>query len=147
MKTKQQPRMSIEEFTNMQKAMKPAKASKYHAQPTTIDGIRFMSKSEAARYCELKMLERGGEIIDLRLQPKYDLCCKCGEKQGRYIADFFYFDNSTKKITVEDVKGAFTAVYKRKKKHFEKQYGMKITETTMNTKRIRDAFALYGVKI
>lgn len=41
--------------------------SKYHAQPTLVDGIRFASRKEAARYRELCLLERAGEIQGLQL--------------------------------------------------------------------------------
>jgi hypothetical protein len=37
-------------------------ANKYRAQPVVIDGIRFASKKEGARYLELKLLERAGKI-------------------------------------------------------------------------------------
>lgn len=38
---------------------------KYHAKPTTVDGIRFASKAEARRYSELRLLEKAGEIKNL----------------------------------------------------------------------------------
>jgi hypothetical protein len=44
------------------------KPSKYRAIPTTVDGIRFDSKREAARYGELKLLEKAGHIRGLTLQ-------------------------------------------------------------------------------
>ncbi len=43
--------------------------TKYRAQPTIVDGIRFHSKGEARRYQELRLLERAGEITNLELQP------------------------------------------------------------------------------
>ena len=47
--------------------------SKYHAKPVTIDGIRFASKKEGSRYCELKALTRAGKISDLQLQVPFIL--------------------------------------------------------------------------
>ena len=47
--------------------------SKYHAKPTTVDGIRFASMKEAKRYLELKKLQGLGVIKKLKLQPKYEL--------------------------------------------------------------------------
>lgn len=47
--------------------------SKYHAKPVTIDGIRFASKKEGNRYCELKALTRAGKISDLQLQVPFIL--------------------------------------------------------------------------
>lgn len=46
---------------------------KFNAKPTTVDGIRFASQAEARRYSELKLLEKAGEIINLELQPVFDL--------------------------------------------------------------------------
>src|SRR4051812_37673320 len=34
----------------------PPKPTKYHNEPTEVDGIRFASKKEANRYAELKMM-------------------------------------------------------------------------------------------
>ena len=50
--------------------------SKYRAVKTTIDGVVFDSKKEAARYVELKLCEKYGYISNLELQPKYILINK-----------------------------------------------------------------------
>ena len=47
--------------------------TKYHAIKTVYDGITFDSRKEARRYAALKLLERAGEISDLRTQVKYEL--------------------------------------------------------------------------
>lgn len=107
---------------------------KYGAQPTTIDGIRFASKAEARRYCELKLLEKAGEIRELELQPRYELlawpgrCDRTRAVVGHYVADFRYRKGPTGLLVIEDVKGMKTALYRWKKKHFESQYGLEITE-------------------
>ena len=101
--------------------------SKYKAVKTEVDGIRFDSKKEANRYCELKMLAKGGCIRGLRLQPEFVLQ-EGFRKNGKayrkivYRADFQYYDKEKKKIIVEDVKGVKTEVYKLKKKLFEFKY-------------------------
>lgn len=41
--------------------------SKYHAEKVTVDGIRFDSKKEANRYRQLRIMERAGTIIGLRV--------------------------------------------------------------------------------
>jgi hypothetical protein len=41
--------------------------SKYHAQPTVVDGIRFASKAEARRYGELMLLMKARVIWGLTL--------------------------------------------------------------------------------
>lgn len=106
---------------------------KYGAIPTTVDGIRFASKAEAARYAELRMLEKAGAVTALTLQPSFDLRAaqNTGGRLvlvGRYVADFSYCDNRTGLYVVEDVKGVRTALYSWKKRHFEAQYGLSITE-------------------
>ncbi len=110
--------------------------NKYNAKKTIIDGIKFDSKKEANRYCELKLLEKAGEIIKLELQPRFQLQPKF-EKNGKkyraieYVADFRYFDMASKKMVVEDVKGfRKMPVYLMKRKMFEYVYqGLTITET------------------
>lgn len=101
--------------------------SKYNAKKTNVDGIKFDSKREADRYCELKLLEKSNEIRNLELQPRFLLQDKFKDKQGNthrkieYVADFMYVDKENNKI-VEDVKGVLTDVYKIKKKIFLKIY-------------------------
>ena len=99
---------------------------KYNAQRTKIDGISFASKAEAARYSELLMLAKAGQVRGLVLQPKYPLHVK-DWKIGSYIADFAYIDASGKQV-IEDVKGFKTDIYKWKKKHAEAEHGITITE-------------------
>lgn len=48
-------------------------AHKYNAKKVTVNGIRFDSKKEAARYKELKALEHVGKIDMLELQPRFVL--------------------------------------------------------------------------
>jgi len=100
--------------------------TKYGAVKTTIDGITFDSKKEAARYQQLKLLERAGEIDRLELQPKYDLVVN-GVNIGFYRADFRYWQGI--KQIVEDVKGVRTSVYQIKKRLIAAIYGIEIFET------------------
>lgn len=101
--------------------------SKYGAKRVEIDGIKFASKKEAARYQVLKMLAKTGKIFDLKLQVKFILCPKFEyegkkEREISYVADFVYLDGNENKI-VEDVKGFKTEVYKIKRKLFLHKYG------------------------
>lgn len=92
---------------------------KYRNQPVIIDGHRFASKLEARRYGELRLLERAGEIRDLRIQPRYDLVVN-GVKVGTYVADFAYLDKTGTPVT-EDTKSEATArlaVFRLKAKLF-----------------------------
>lgn len=101
--------------------------NKYHAKKTVVDGIKFDSKKEAARYSELKILERAGAVKYLKLQPKFHFHHN-DVKICTYIADFSYVDHNGNRIT-EDVKGVKTAIYKLKKKMMKAFYGIDILET------------------
>ena len=100
--------------------------SKYHARPTTIDGVRFASAAEARRYGQLMLLQKLGEISGLELQPRFPIVID-GKLCATYVADFAYFTQGER--VVEDVKGMITPVYRLKKKLVEALYpGTKIVE-------------------
>lgn len=116
---------------------------KYKAIPQIIDGIRFDSKKEAARYRELKLMEKQGLIRDIEVHPRFPLMPRGSEKAiGKYVADFAYYDQSVNPVeyVVEDCKGTDKAknwkpgqrygtisdLCKWKIKHFEAQYGIKV---------------------
>jgi hypothetical protein len=88
---------------------------------------------EMRRYQELRLLEVGGVIQDLRLQPKY-LLLEGYRQPGTnkrvrpiyYIADFAYVDQATGETIVEDVKGYQTPVFRIKRKLFESRYGLEL---------------------
>jgi hypothetical protein len=92
--------------------------SKYRAVPTVVDGIRFASKKEAARYQELKLAQHAGDILDLELQPSFKLFVE-GVHVTTYRADFRYRDTALGRDVVEDVKGFKTPEYKIKAKLFQ----------------------------
>ena len=115
--------------------------NKYGAKPHRVDGILFASIAEARRYCELKILEKAGQIEDLELQPVFVLIApqpfggmpSLGIQYpestiGKYIGDFKYFDKCQQRCVVEDVKGFKTPLYRWKKKHVEAQYGITVVE-------------------
>ena len=105
----------------------PKRKNKYGAKKTFVDGVAFDSKAEARRYGELKLLLHGGLIADLELQPKFPIHVN-GKKIGFYKADFQYREVTDDHITIEDVKGHKTPVYKLKKKLVEAIYGIEIVE-------------------
>lgn len=108
--------------TRHRRALVVAKPSKYHAQPTVVDGFRFDSKREAERYLELKVLVQG----TVEVHPRFPLYV--GDVLiATYEADFRY-ETPDGEVVVEDVKGVKTAVYRLKKKLVEVLYGIKITE-------------------
>lgn len=101
--------------------------TKYRAQPTVIDGIRFASKAEARRYQQLRLLERGKAIEGLVMQPRFVLAIG-GVKVCTYVGDFQYTDRATGSTIIEDVKGLATPVYKIKKALMRAIYGVEIHE-------------------
>src|SRR5262245_26814974 len=93
--------------------------SKYRAIPITVDGYRFHSKREAARYGELKLLQKAGEIDgEIELQPPFPLYLEDPYTDESvyvctYIADFMY-TRADGEVKVEDVKGFDTPMGKLK---------------------------------
>ena len=77
-------------------------AGKYHAVATVVDGIRFASKLEAARYRDLRLLLKAGEITDLELQPRYPIVVN-GQSVCTYVADARYRTRDGA-LVVEDTK-------------------------------------------
>ena len=100
--------------------------NKYRNKPTVVDGIRFASKKEAARYKELLLLENAGKIKYLQRQVRYDLVVNMN-KICTYVADFVY--QGTGEIVVEDTKGMRTPIYKLKAKLMKACLGITIKET------------------
>jgi len=109
--------------------------NKYFVAPKeerTYQGIVFSSKLEMNRYIELFLLQKTGEITNLRLQPKYVLIPAYTNAAGKkvqnvtYVADFEYFDNRSGSYVVEDCKGYHTPIFKLKQKIFEYKYPDKV---------------------
>jgi hypothetical protein len=120
--------------------------NKYKAIKCTVNGIEFDSRKEARRFQELSLLERAGEILNLRRQVKYILIpaqyetyerygkkgqrLKDGkrllEKECSYIADFVYEEGG--KLVVEDTKGVKTKDYIIKRKLMLYIHGIRVKE-------------------
>jgi len=112
-------RMSAAAFNLAQTAKaasKPA-GSKYRAEPVVVDGIRFDSKHEAARWAQLKLLVRAGVIRDLKRQIPIMLEGRDGPvltrtgRQMRLTLDFSYIEVATGLLVFEDPKGMPTRDY------------------------------------
>lgn len=99
--------------------------SKYGNRKTEVDGIVFDSKREAARWQDLLLLLRAGEISELQRQVRYELIPAYTNGRGKkirkmeYVADFVYLDKRELEVIVEDAKGYRTKDYQLKKKIFE----------------------------
>ncbi|MFA5151011.1 MAG: DUF1064 domain-containing protein [Clostridia bacterium] len=91
--------------------------SKYNSRHVSIDGYLFDSIRESQRYSELKLMEKAGEIRDLKVHPAIKLQPSFvyrGEtiREITYEADFGYWENDV--YVYEDVKGFETSVFKLK---------------------------------
>lgn len=129
----------------------PRYRSKYHAKNVTVDGIEFDSKKEAQRYCDLRLLEKAGQITNLQMQVKFVLIpaqqetierysTKTGkrlkdktvtiEQECSYLADFVYWQDGQQ--IVEDVKGykqsTAYAVFAIKRKLMLHVHGIRVKE-------------------
>ena len=115
----------------------------YNVQKCRVGDEVFDSRKEMRRYQELCLLEKAGQISNLRRQVKYvlipsqrEVIMKNGKpKMGKvvergcsYIADFVYTENG--KEVVEDVKGKNyrTEKYLLKRKMMLYFHGIRIRE-------------------
>lgn len=124
------------------------KKSKYRSRKVIRDGMTFDSIKEYRRYCELRLLEKAGEISNLERQKPFELIPvqyetyerygkkgqrlkdgkRCIEKSVVYNADFVYTENG--KTVVEDTKSEVTKTkdYIIKRKLLLYRYGIRIKE-------------------
>lgn len=125
--------------------------SKYGNYKIQRDGLTFDSVKEYTRFRELTLLERAGQIQDLRRQVEYELIpaqyeeiptgeiYKRGDRKGQpkmkrvcieksvsYVADFVYTENG--QTVVEDTKGFKTKDYIIKRKLMLWVHKIKIRE-------------------
>lgn len=124
--------------------------AKYGNKKTKSGNDVFDSLKEYRRWSDLQLLEKAGEISELRRQVKYVLipaqreaptetfsrgrnkgCLKPGkliEREVSYVADFVYKDREGRTV-VEDCKGMRTKEYVIKRKLMLHVYGIRIKET------------------
>ena len=124
----------------------------YNVKTRTSDGLVFDSLKEARKWEELLLLQRAGEIVELRRQVEYELIpaqyeyyerySKKGErlKDGQklverkvsYVADFVYTDAKSGELRVIDVKGYKQGgaydVFVIKRKLMRAIHGIKVEE-------------------
>ena len=127
---------------NTRRGVAPAsKRSKYGAKVVHVNGLRFDSQREAARYAELSLLVSAGEIVDLEIHPGFPLMVVelntdgppwTFHSIGQYHADFKYRNVRTGNVIVEDVKSkpTRTEAYWLRKKFVEAQHQIVIVEVT-----------------
>lgn len=108
--------------------------SKYRNTKTEVGGITFDSKAEARRWCELKLLERAGQIAHLQRQAVYVLAPSVkfdGSKRAqpalKLIVDFSYMEAG--RLVLEDVKGVITTAFTIKRHLLKAQHGLDVRLT------------------
>lgn len=115
-------RMTAAELRQLQAQKSESLPRVRGAQRVTVDGEGFDSKAEADRWGQLRLLEKAGQIRDLRRQVKIGLegrdapiLSDSGRQQRVYVADFTYFDEALGATVIEDRKGHATEVFNLKK--------------------------------
>ena len=118
-------RLTEEQFAERQKKL-AVKASPKPSKYKNVKTNGFDSKKEAARYQDLVLLEKAGQIASLKTQVKFALVVY-SYPICNYISDFVYWEKGDE--VVEDCKGIRTPVYRIKKKLMKAIYGIEIKET------------------
>lgn len=105
------------------------KYSKYRNKPLVVDGERFDSKGEYARWSDLQFMEKTGDIRDLRRQVRKRLEVD-GQKVCDIVIDFAYtqMSHDGPEEVYEDFKSpaTITPIFRLKSKMFKAQYGKEI---------------------
>lgn len=119
--------------------------SKYGNKKAKASGKVFDSRRERSRYYTLQVLEKAGEISDLRMQVPFEIIPaiyetvevqlktktkqvqKLVQRAAHYFADFVYKDKDGNMV-VEDSKGFRTKEYLLKKKMMRAFLGITIKE-------------------
>lgn len=119
--------------------------NKYRNKKILVNGETFDSMKELRRWRDLKILEKAGQISELRRQVPFELLPnqrepdkigpRGGIKKGRiierkavYVADFVYKDRAGREV-VEDCKGMRTKEYILKRKLLLFRFGIRILES------------------
>lgn len=109
------------------------RGQKYGNEKVIDRGQRFDSKAEHRRFLYLELLEKAGEIFDLKAQVEFELIPAMDKPSGgkerptKYLADFTYKDRHGR-LVVEDVKGAVTPEFRLKRKLMLHVHGIEIQE-------------------
>ncbi len=109
------------------------KRHKYNAKPCEVNGIKYRSQKEMRRHQELLLMEKAGEITDLKREVPFILAPSVvinGKKvrELRYFVDFTYF-NRNGELKCEDTKGMKTRVYMIKRHLMRHIWDIEVLET------------------
>lgn len=113
--------LSVEQYRELTK-----KPRKYRNTPKRVGDHRFDSTAEADRYKDLLLLQQGGVIVGLTLQPRFRLEVN-GVHICDYVGDFEYYERGAR--VIEDKKGCKTREYVLKRKLMLAVHGIEVRET------------------
>lgn len=115
---------------------------KFNNRFTRIDGIKFDSIAEAARYVQLINDPSVVMLIPCKnLRAKKVFKFACGVK---YIPDFTYYQRDDPgSMIVEDVKGKITEVFSIKRKLMKEEFGIEVQQIWMNRKTAHALVSAY----
>lgn len=115
---------------NNQNSFVPSSKPKYKNEKVVVDGENFDSKLERDRILELRLLEKAGEISNLKIKVKLEIPIinHKNERQviRKIIPDATYRLKDGTEV-IEDTKGFLTQYQKLKYDLFEAVTGRKIT--------------------
>jgi hypothetical protein len=104
---------------------------KFGNKKTVVDGHTFDSKREAARWCELRLLQRAGRISELQRQVVYELApgvkfegAKRAQPALRLVVDFQYREAG--RLVLEDIKGVVTTAFTIKRHLLKARIGLDV---------------------
>lgn len=101
--------------------------AKYGNIKTEFDGVLYDSKREAKRAGELALLQRAGQISDLKRQERFALVVN-DQPICTYVCDFSYRDHTGQRV-IEDSKGFQTPEFKLKAKLMKAVHGVEVLIT------------------
>jgi len=84
------------------------KPSKFNAQPTVFNGVRYDSKSEARYAAVLDLAEQAGQLLVVSRQVPFWLGT---ELPTKYVADWVLFEAGS--LYAADLKGVWTPQFRR----------------------------------
>lgn len=100
--------------------------NKYNNKKVEIDGFKFDSKDEAQYYMKLKKDMEKGEIINIELQPRFELQPKFSKYGKNYKAITYTPDFAVTykcgKVEYIDIKGMSTQQGDMRRKMFDYKY-------------------------
>lgn len=135
-------RLTVQQFRDLQSGQTKQKGgthrkNKYGSRRIETDDGSFDSAGEHTRYCTLMLLQRTGQIKDLKRQVRFALIVngehisienKIGVRRRLYYeADFTYIEDD--KLVIEDFKGFDTSVSRLKRAIVEAMHSTRVRIT------------------